>query len=243
MPARYSAAAMPGSIRLFTTAALADAATVALDHAQAHQLRVVMRRRVGDPVALWNGRDGEWEGRVDHLDRDRATVVLVRRTRPQVASPDCWLLAAPIRRDLFELVTQKATELGASQLWPVLTRRTNPGRPNEVRLRTIATEAAEQSERLDVPIIRPAMPLADALAGWEPERTLFVAAERVDAPALPPMRGPCALLVGPEGGFDTTELDALARLAFVQVASLGRRILRAETAAIAGLARLLAHPA
>ena len=232
---------MPGSIRLFTPAPLAEAASIELDRAQGHQLRTVMRRRVGDKVALWNGRDGEWEGRIDSIDGGRVT--LLRRTRPQVASPDCWLLAAPIRRDLFELVAQKATELGMSRLWPVLTRRTNPGRPNESRLRAIATEAAEQSERLDVPAIQPATPLAEALAGWEPARTLFVAVERADAPALPSAPGPCALLIGPEGGFDPTELDALAHLAFVQAASLGPRVLRAETAAIAGLARLLAHPA
>ena len=234
---------MPGSIRLFVPATLADAASIELDRAQAHQLRAVLRRRVGDPVALWNGRDGEWEGSVANLDRDRATITLVRQTRPQAASPDCWLLAAPIRRDLFELVAQKATELGVARLWPVLTRRTNPGRPNESRLRAIATEAAEQSERLDVPTIPPATPLPEALAGWEPARTLFVAVERADAPALPPMRAPCALLIGPEGGFERAELDAMASLTFVQAASLGPRILRAETAAIAGLARLLAHPA
>ncbi len=234
---------MPGSIRLFTNATLAEAVNIELEPAQAHQLRAVMRRRAGDPVALWNGRDGEWEGRVEHLDRDRATVAVVRRTRPQAASPDCWLLFAPIRRDLTELVAQKATELGVSRLWPVLTRRTNPGRPNETRLRAIATEAAEQSERLDVPTIQPTAPLADALARWEPDRTLFVAVERADASALSAKQGPCALLIGPEGGFDPMELDALAQLAFVQAASLGPRVLRAETAAIAGLARLLAHPA
>ena len=233
---------MPGSIRLFTHATLAEGAEVALDPAQAHQLAAVMRRVAGDKVALWNGVDGEWEGQITFLDRARARVTPLRRARPQAASPDCWLLFAPIRRALTETVVQQATELGVAAVWPVLTRRTNPGRPNETRLRAIATEAAEQSERLDVPLVHPPSPLDAVLAGWPPGRTLVVATERSAAPALREVDGPCALLVGPEGGFDRAELDALARLAFVRRASLGPRILRAETAAIAGLARLLAHP-
>ncbi len=234
---------MPGSIRLFVDKPLATGATAELAPAQAHQLRAVMRRRPGDAVALWNGRDGEFSATLTVLDRDRATAEIGARTRAQSASPDCWLLFAPLRRDLTELVAQKATELGVSALLPVTTRRTNPGAPNAARLRAIATEAAEQCERLDIPMVQPLLPLDELLASWRADRPVYLCSERADAPALGAADGPCALLIGPEGGFDPVELDRMGRLAFVRAVSLGPRILRAETAAIAGLARLLAHPA
>jgi len=233
---------MPGSIRLFVDVPLAPGATVELAPAQAHQLRAVLRRRPGDTVALWNGRDGEFSAVLATLDRDRATAELGTQIRVQSASPDCWLVFAPLRRDLTELVAQKATELGVSALLPVTTRRTNPGGVNPGRLRAISTEAAEQCERLDIPAVQPLRPLDELLAAWNADRPLFLCAERADAPAILAVTGPCALLIGPEGGFDPAELDRMGRLAFVRAVSLGPRILRAETAAIAGLARLLAHP-
>jgi 16S rRNA (uracil1498-N3)-methyltransferase len=138
-------------------------------------------------------------------------------------------------------VVEKATELGASRLLPVFTERTNAARVNSDRLAAIATEAAEQCERLTIPEIAPPQPLATLLSAWPPGRRLVVAAERADAPPIRAQDGPTALLIGPEGGFTPLELDLLSRHPFVDQASLGPRILRAETAAIVGLALLQAR--
>jgi 16S rRNA (uracil1498-N3)-methyltransferase len=231
-------AAMPGSIRLFVTAPLAAGAEIAATAAQAHHLGAVMRRAVGDPVILFNGTDGEWTARIIALRRGAASFAVNGNLRPQAPEPDLWLAFALLKRDATDLVVQKATELGVAALHPVLTARTNAQRVNLARLHAIATEAAEQSERLTVPAIHEPRPLAVLLQSWPVDRRLVVAAERTQAPPIVPTREPAALLVGPEGGFAPAELDALRRHPLVTLMSLGPRILRAETAAIAGLARL-----
>jgi 16S rRNA (uracil1498-N3)-methyltransferase len=232
---------MTSSIRLHVTAPLHAGAELDATAAQAHYLRAVMRRAVGDVVALFNGADGEWLARIAALRRDGARLVAEHLLRPQAPEPDLWLLFAPLKRDATDLVVQKATELGAAVLKPVLTMRGNTLRLNMLRLAAIAAEAAEQCERLTVPRIDPPAALADLLASWPKLRPLIVAVERADAPPIYPVRGPAALLVGPEGGFVPAELDALRRHPFVHPATLGPRILRAETAAIVGLALLQAH--
>ena len=231
-----------GSIRLFVDAPLARSDIVPLSRGQAHYLARVMRRAVGDPVILFNGRDGEWAARIVALGRDRADVELASQTRAQAPDSDVWLLFAPLKRDATELVVEKATELGASAIRPVLTARTNFPRLNLDRLRAIATEAAEQCERLTVPDIAVPVPLHEALAAWPAGRKLIAAMEREPAPGIARPAGPAALLVGPEGGLTPAELDVLRRTAFIVPGSLGPRILRAETAAIAGLALLLGRP-
>lgn len=235
---------MASIIRLHIPLKLAPAALIAITEAQAHYLATVMRRRTGDKLRAFNGQDGEFDATIHHLGRREATIGIVARTRPPAPEPDCWLVFAPIRRDATDLIIEKATELGVAALHPVITQRTQPGRLNLARLTAIATEAAEQSERLTVPTIHEPRTLARFLADFPPSRRLFVAAERQAGPALsaPPPLQPHALLIGPEGGFAPDELDAIARHAFVTSVSLGPRILRAETAAIAGLARLLAAP-
>jgi 16S rRNA (uracil1498-N3)-methyltransferase len=229
---------MPGSIRLFVPDPLAAGAMVTATAAQAHYLRAVMRRAPGDHVRLFNGRDGEWTAGIDRLERGAGRFVVLEQARPQAPEPDLWLAFALLKRDSTDLVVQKATELGVSALWPVLTLRATTRATNLDRLRAIAIEAAEQSERLTVPEIHTPRPLPDLLAAWPADRRLIVAAERTEAPPLPTIDAPCALLVGPEGGFVSAELDALRVRPFVTLMSLGPRILRAETAAIAGLARL-----
>jgi 16S rRNA (uracil1498-N3)-methyltransferase len=233
-------AAMPGSIRLFVDAPLAEGAEVAASPGQAHHLGTVMRRAAGAPVRLFNGRDGEWLARITALAREGARLAVQHQLRPQSPEPDLWLAFALLKRDATDLLTQKATELGAAALHPVITERTVAARVNTARLRAIAVEAAEQSERLAVPEIHAPRPLAELLASWPPGRTLYAAVERGPAPMLAPARFPAGLLVGPEGGFTDRELDALARHDSVAAASLGPRILRAETAAIAGLVLLQA---
>ena len=232
---------MAPSIRLFVDTSLHVGGEIDLTAAQAHYLGIVMRRAAGDGVVLFNGADGEWFCRIATLRRGGARLVAGHLLRPQAPEPDLWLLFAPLKREATDLVAQKATELGAAALLPVLTERGNTMRVNERRLAAIATEAAEQCERLTVPRIDAPTGLHDLLARWPSERPLVVAVERAAAPQIRPATGPAALLVGPEGGFTPAELDAMRRHPFVHPATLGPRVLRAETAAIVGLALLQAR--
>ena len=229
---------MTGSIRLFVDAPLAVGEMIAGSAAQAHYLGTVMRRGVGDAVRLFNGRDGEIEARIALLRRDRLELQIERLLRAQTQEPDLWLLFALLKRDATDLVVQKATELGVSALHPVITERCNTHRMNAGRLHAIAVEAAEQCERLTVPVLHDARPLQAVLADWSADRRLFAALERSEAPRIAAVSGRKALLVGPEGGFSPAELEALRAHPFVTGVSLGPRVLRADTACIAGLALL-----
>ena len=225
-------------IRLYVESALSPGAVVEASEAQAHYLGGVMRRAVGDIVHLFNGTDGEWAGRIATLARGKCMFAVETPGRSQAEEPGPWLVFSVLKRDTTDLVVQKATELGVSALLPVFTERTNAARVNLDRLRAIATEAAEQSERLTVPDIRPAGQLHDILRDWPSDRALLVALERAGAQPLGRAEGASGLLIGPEGGFGPRDRTVLDRCRFVRPVSLGPRILRAETAAIAGLALL-----
>ena len=227
-------------IRLHVEAPLSAGAIVEATPNQAHYLGTVMRRGVGEPVCLFNGRDGAWQGHIESLSRGKARLRADTLLRPQAPEANLWLVFAPLKRDMTDLVVQKATELGVSALLPAFTERTNTARVNDERLRAIAIEAAEQSERLTIPVLHPARKLTEILATWPAERRLLVALERAAAPFISHVDGPAALLIGPEGGFGPNDLASLDHAAFVCPVSLGARILRAETAAIAGLALLQA---
>jgi 16S rRNA (uracil1498-N3)-methyltransferase len=241
-------AAVQVGVRLFVGADLAAGASVGLDPAQAHYLRNVMRRAPGDAVRVFNGRHGEWRAAIAALGKGRGALAVEARTRPQQAEADLWLLAAPIKRTAIDFVAAKATELGAAAIQPIFTRRTAVGRVNAERLRANAIEAAEQCERLTVPEIREAAPLAAVLAAWPAARRLLFCDETRDgrpiADALLTERGrdpeagarPWAILIGPEGGFAPEELSRLRALPAVLPVSLGARLLRADTAALAALA-------
>ena len=231
---------MPGSIRLFVVDALHAGANFALSAAQAHYLGSVMRRSVGDALRLFNGRDGEFSARIERIRRGKATVIVEGLLRPQAPETDLWLAFTPLKRDATDLLVQKATELGVAALLPVMTERTNASRVNLERLAAIATEAAEQSERLSVPRLHPPAPLHALLADWPAERILFVALERSDSPAIRPASGPAGILIGPEGGFSPLDRTLIQNGHQCTQVSLGPRILRAETAAIVALALLQA---
>jgi 16S rRNA (uracil1498-N3)-methyltransferase len=227
--------------RLYVPEVLALGGAVALTPGQAHYLRSVLRLGTGAAVAAFNATDGEWLCRIAERDKNRVLLAVERPIRSPTLEPDLWLLFAPIKRARVDWLVEKATELGASTLFPVWTARTQAERLNLERLRARGTEAAEQSERLSVPELRQPEALDRVMAAWPEERRLIVcdesgAGEPIgDAvPRLP--AGPTALLVGPEGGFDQTELDALSKLSFVSRIGLGPRVLRAETAAVAALA-------
>ncbi len=234
---------MTGSIRLYVTAPLAVGQSIQASAAQAHYLATVMRRSAGDTVCVFNGRDGEFSGRIESIRRDRAALRIEQQLRVQAQEPDIWLLFALLKRDATDLVVRAATELGVADLHPVITERSNTHRMNAERLSAIAIEAAEQCERLTIPRLHPLLPMTARLADWPSGRRLFATLERGDAPPLSPAPllpdlAPAALLVGPEGGFAPAELDVLRAHPFVTAVSLGPRILRAETACIAGLALL-----
>lgn len=230
--------------RLFVEPDLVYDATVRLSSGQAHYLGAVMRRRVGDTLRLFNGRDGEWSATITVLEHGRAQARLDALLRVQQHGAELLLAFAVIRRDSCEFAVQKATELGVTVLQPVLTERSQGQRQhqgqrtNAVRMTAIAIEAAEQSERLTVPRIAPPCSLRDLLAGWPPDRPLAVAIERTGFKHS--VLRADALLVGPEGGFSPRELDEATGRPFVLPMCLGPTVLRAETAAIVGLTLLLA---
>jgi 16S rRNA (uracil1498-N3)-methyltransferase len=226
--------------RLFVPAPLRDGADIAASAGHAHYLGGVLRRESGDVARLFNGTDGEWLARLTFIRRDRLTFTVQHQLRPQMPEPGPWLLFALLKRDATDLVVRQAVELGASRILPVITERTNAARVNDARLHAIAIEAAEQSERLTVPVIETPARLDAVLASWPTGRRLFAAIERTHAPAPPGWTGPAALLVGPEGGFTPAEQIWLSGLASVTPISLGSCVLRAETAAAAGQALLLA---
>lgn len=231
------------AIRLFTDQPLEPGETVELSAPQSHYLRNVMRQGPGSEILLFNGRDGEFSGEITRLGKQGAGVALGRQTRAQAETSDLWLLFAPIKRERIDWIVEKATELGASRLCPVMTGHTQMARVNTERLRAIAIEAAEQSERLSVPIIDEPVDFKAALANWQDSRRLFACLETGTAPPIAEAvsaaePGPIAALIGPEGGFTKGELDALHKLPFVSPVGLGSRVLRADTAALAALAVL-----
>ena len=231
--------------RLFFAADLAPRQTVVLEADQAHYLKSVLRLKEGDAVALFNGRDGEYAARIDGFGRNSCTLTTGTQSRAQAAEPDLWLVFAPIKRARIDFLIEKATELGVAALFPVMTRHTAVERVNLARLKAHAIEAAEQSERLAVPAIHPPQPLARLLSQWDAARRLLLCDESgtslpIAAALKTASPGPWAVLIGPEGGFAETELDALKKLPFVCPVSLGPRVLRADTAALAGLAVLQA---
>ena len=225
-------------IRLFVPHNLAPGAGLDLDEGQSRYLASVMRQAVGDAVAVFNGRDGEWRGTLASVGKRSVRLTVLSQTRPQHVGPDLDLIIALVKRARLETIVEKAAELGARRVRPVITERTNADHTRVDRLRAIATEASEQTGRLDVPQVFEPMKLETLLADWDPGRRLLFCDEAGDAqPVLKAglFDEKCSILVGPEGGFSTRERDHLRSLPYATPATLGPRILRADTAAISAL--------
>ncbi len=233
--------------RLFVGAPLVEGQSVAIEGPQAHYLTRVMRVTPGAVVILCDDATGEWAARVEAVGKRELTLTCDTLLRGREEVPDFTLCAALLKKDRFDLVLEKACELGVARIQPVITRRCVADKLNLERARAILTEAAEQCARTALPILAEPLPLATLLRGWDKAnplgRTLFFADETAHesggntaATAFTATRGPVALLTGPEGGFDDTERAAIRALPPARPISLGPRILRGETAAIAGIA-------
>jgi 16S rRNA (uracil1498-N3)-methyltransferase len=225
----------PSSLpRLFVEQTLAEGAQLILDGAPANYLVNVLRLAPGAQVKLFDDRTGEWLAEIAEAGKRRATLGIVRRLREREPVPDLWLLFAPIKRGRIDWLVEKATELGVARLVPVLTRRTIVDRLNLDRLRAHIVEAAEQCERTALTGLEEPRRLEALLASWPPDRTLYFADEAGGEP-LRPAPGPAAILIGPEGGFADEERAAIRALPQASPVSLGPRILRADTAALAAV--------
>jgi len=222
--------------RLFVAGPLATGAGLVLEGSQAHYLARVMRVGEGDTIVLCDDATGEWAARVVGSGKRSVDLQLVERLREREQVPDFWLCPALLKKDRFDLVLEKATELGVRTIRPVITRRCVADKLNPERARAIVTEAAEQCARTALPELVEPVALGALLADWPPDRALFFADEQGGAPARQAFvahSGPAALLIGPEGGFDNAEREAIRALPQARAITLGPRILRGETAAIA----------
>ena len=225
--------------RLFVAAPLAKGEAVAVEGNQAHYLSRVMRTTEGDVVILCDDLTGEWAAQVVSLGKREVVLEPVELLRPREQVPDFVLCAALLKKDRFDLVLEKATELGVRRVQPVLAHRCVADKLNLERARAVTTEAAEQCARTALPELAEPVRLESLLRDWPAERTLFFADELGGEPAAAAFvatPGPAALLIGPEGGFDDAERAAVRGLPQARAITLGPRILRGETAAIAATA-------
>ena len=229
------------SQRLYLTAALSADAAVTCSGDQANYLLNVLRLADGAGLLVFNGRDGEWRAQVARRGRRDAVLHICDQVRPQQDGPDLHYLFAPLKHARLDYMVQKATEMGASVLAPVLTQHTQVARLNLERMRANAIEAAEQCGILRIPRVAEPQKLEAVLAAWDPVRRIVFCDEA--APSRDPIAalraiepGPLAVLIGPEGGFAALERQALLAQSFVVPLALGPRIMRADTAAVAALA-------
>jgi 16S rRNA (uracil1498-N3)-methyltransferase len=227
--------------RVYLEADIETGAAIACTREQTNYLRNVLRLEAGGKVLVFNGRDGEWQADLRLDGRRDASLTPLRQVRPQQAGPDLHYLFAPLKHARLDYMVQKATEMGAARLAPVLTQRTVPSRVNLDRMRANVIEAAEQCGILTIPDIAEPRRLQAVLSGWDAGRTLVFCDE--GAAIKDPMTAlanistrALAVVIGPEGGFAKAERDILLSKPFVVPISLGPRIMRADTAAVAALA-------
>ncbi len=215
---------------------LAAGLSLTIEGGQAHYLAHVLRMKPGAPIKLCDDQTGEWLAEVTDVAKRDLSVQVIELLRPREVVPNLWLLAAPVKKARLDMVVEKACELGVALYRPVITRRTIVERMNMERLRATMVEAAEQCGRTALPLIEEAVKLSALIKEWPAERTLYFADETGGVPLADVANpGPSAILIGPEGGFDPEERAAIRALPQAVGVSLGPRILRAETAAIAAL--------
>lgn len=225
-----------GGPRLFVDTPLSEGASLTLPQPQSHYLSGVMRLKPGDGVLLFDDRSGEWAAEIADVGRKAVGVRIVRRLRERETVPDLWLCAAPIKRGRVDWVAEKACELGVARLVPVLTRRTVVDKLNGERLRAHMVEAAEQCGRTALPELAEVVTFAKLLDSWPAERALIFCDEEGGLPmASAVLTGPAAILIGPEGGFAPEERERLCAVPQAVRVSLGPRVLRADTAAVAAV--------
>ena len=229
------------SERLYVEASLAAGGSVVLGEDQAHYLLHVLRMQAGARVLVFNGRDGEWLAEISEVKKRTARLTVREQSRPQDNGPDIDYLFAPLKRSRLDYMVQKATEMGVARMRPVLTQHTIAERVNLERMRANVIEAAEQCGVLRVPVVLPPLAFDKVFESWDAGRILIFCDEHaqpggpVTALSKVPA-GPLAVLIGPEGGFSQSERAGLLSKPFVHAASLGPRIMRADTAAVAILA-------
>lgn len=240
---------MASLIRLYTPENLSSGDGLELAPEQAHYVNNVMRLQEGDPVLIFNGRDGEWQGQIETARKKKCIIRVGGQTRAQEQGPNLQLVFAPLKKQRMDFVMEKATELGVRFFQPIVTQHTSNGRINLDRLQAQVIEASEQCERLEIPDIAPSRDLRTFLDDFAPENSLFVLDERggglpihqgllnhADTFDFKNPSGPIhAFLIGPEGGFSAHEMDLMSKYPFVKRISVGPRILRAETAALSAL--------
>ena len=230
-------------IRLFVEASLPGDGFIIPEQDQSHYLANVMRLKAGAGLALFNGKDGEWAAEISEVKKRAVTVRVTEKVKEQTEEPDVWLVFAPIKKARIDFIAQKATELGVGHLHPVYTRRTIVDRVKTERLHANAVEAAEQCERLTVPTVSEPMKLEKLLDDWPEERRIMFCDEDLSgrsahealAALSTTVNEPWAIIIGPEGGFDENERSRITEMSQTTVVSLGPRVLRADTAAMAAL--------
>lgn len=231
---------MSSAPRIYVPVRLRPGEAASLDENQSKYLLRVMRLSDGDTVRVFNGKDGEWRALLVQDSAKKASIQPEEQTRTQLDGPDLTLLFAPLKKTRTDFVVEKACELGVRRIQPVMTEFTQSSRVRSDRLQSVVVEAAEQTERMDIPVVEDDMPLLKALDAWPDDRPVYYCDEAGDAK---PMRetlsekasGPAGILIGPEGGFSPQERERMRSLPFIVPVTLGPRILRAETAAVAAL--------
>ena len=227
--------------RLFVENALGAGVRVGLDAAQANYLGNVMRLKEGDQVLLFDGASGEWLAKIAEAGKKRMTLTAIESTKKQESVPDLWLAFAPVKKGRVDWLVEKSVELGVARLLPIITRRTIVDKLNLDRMRAHIVEAAEQCGRTSLATIEEPVKLDALLRARDAERTLYFADETGGEPAESAFQpGPSMILIGPEGGFTPDEAEAIRAAPNARAISLGPRILRAETAALAAIAAWMA---
>jgi 16S rRNA (uracil1498-N3)-methyltransferase len=229
-------------IRLFVENTLKPGAIILCEQNQGHYLVNVMRIKMGDMVSIFNGREGEWIAEVIKIGKGKASITIREKIAEQINEPDLWYLFAPVKKARIDYMIEKATELGVSLIWPVITKRTNLDRLKMDKLCTNAVEAAEQCGRMTVPEIKNIILLEDLLAKWPEDRKILFCDEAGDAKSFKEIakdysqnNQKWAVLIGPEGGFTEEERHKIRGHKNTIPLTLGSRILRADTAAVAVL--------